>query len=201
MWDECNCVLAFFGIAFLWDWNENWPFPVLWPLLSFPNLLAYWVQHFLLSSSLEKHSVPSWWHQILTKPFVKWVLHGIEPPPFTKTLHIGFQLLLLWSSLSELSEMLPPRLQSSFCPKWNLTLKLYIFFSWQTHGLVRGVKAGFQAPHTASAGCVVKCTTCATVHVSLAELYDLQGQFLSTFKRHPGRTELASHPRGWASSI
>ena len=36
----------FFGIAFLWDQNENWPFPVLWPLLSFPNLLAYWVQHF-----------------------------------------------------------------------------------------------------------------------------------------------------------
>ena len=45
MWDECNCavVWAFFGIAFVWDWNENWPFPVLWPLLSFPNLLAYWV--------------------------------------------------------------------------------------------------------------------------------------------------------------
>ena len=44
MWDECNCavVWAFFGIAFLWDWHENWPFPVLWPLLSFPNLLAYW---------------------------------------------------------------------------------------------------------------------------------------------------------------
>ena len=48
MWDECNCAIvwAFFGIAFLWDWNENWPFPVLWPLLGFPNLLAYWVQHF-----------------------------------------------------------------------------------------------------------------------------------------------------------
>ena len=48
VWDECNCavVWAFFGIAFLWDWNENWPFPVLWPLLSFPNRLAYWVQHF-----------------------------------------------------------------------------------------------------------------------------------------------------------
>ena len=40
MWDECNCVVVwtFFGIAFLWDWNENWPFLVLWPLLSFPNL-------------------------------------------------------------------------------------------------------------------------------------------------------------------
>ena len=54
MWDECNCVVvwAFFGIAFLWDWNEKWPLPVLWPLLSFPNLLTYWVaalsQHYLL---------------------------------------------------------------------------------------------------------------------------------------------------------
>ena len=48
VWDECNyaVVWAFFGIAFLWDWNENWPSPVLWPLLNFPNLLSYWVQHF-----------------------------------------------------------------------------------------------------------------------------------------------------------
>ena len=46
--DECNCVVVwtFFGVAFLWGQNENWPFPVLWPLLSFPNLPAYWVQHF-----------------------------------------------------------------------------------------------------------------------------------------------------------
>ena len=45
VWDECNCavVWTFFGIAFLRDWNENWPFPVLWPLLSFANLLTYWV--------------------------------------------------------------------------------------------------------------------------------------------------------------
>ena len=48
MWNECNCVVVwtFFDIALLLDWNENWPFPVLWSLLSFPNLLAYWVQHF-----------------------------------------------------------------------------------------------------------------------------------------------------------
>ena len=28
VWDECNCVVvwAFFGSAFLWDWNENWHF-------------------------------------------------------------------------------------------------------------------------------------------------------------------------------
>ena len=48
VWDECNCVVvwAVFGITFLWDRNEIWCFPVLWPLLSFPDLLAYWMQHF-----------------------------------------------------------------------------------------------------------------------------------------------------------
>ena len=52
MWDECNCavVWTFFGIAFLWDWNENWPFPVLWPLLSIPNSVPYWVKHFTAAS-------------------------------------------------------------------------------------------------------------------------------------------------------
>ena len=32
VWEECNCVIVwvFFGIAFPWDWNENWSFPVLW---------------------------------------------------------------------------------------------------------------------------------------------------------------------------
>ena len=41
MWDECNCVVvwAFFGIAFLWDWNETdlfqscghcWVFQIWW---------------------------------------------------------------------------------------------------------------------------------------------------------------------------
>ena len=40
VWNESTCMIVwtFFGIVFLWDWNENWPFPVLWPLLSFPNL-------------------------------------------------------------------------------------------------------------------------------------------------------------------
>ena len=57
VWDECNCVVvwAFFCTFFLWNWNENWPFPVLWPLLSFPNLLTYWVQHFNTTKSYH------WW--------------------------------------------------------------------------------------------------------------------------------------------
>ena len=47
-WIEHNCTVVgiFFATDLLWDWNENWSVPVLWSLLSFPNLLAYWVQHF-----------------------------------------------------------------------------------------------------------------------------------------------------------
>ena len=43
VWDvfDCFVVWGFFSVAFLWDWNENCPFPVLWPLLSFTILLAY----------------------------------------------------------------------------------------------------------------------------------------------------------------
>ena len=40
IWDNASnraVVWACFGFAFLWDWIEKWPFPVLWPLLSFPN--------------------------------------------------------------------------------------------------------------------------------------------------------------------
>ena len=34
-WDEHNGMIGwtFFGIAFLLDWNENWPFPALWRLM------------------------------------------------------------------------------------------------------------------------------------------------------------------------
>ena len=62
MWNECNYMIAwtFFGMALIWDWNVNWPFPVLWPLLSFPNLLTYWVQHF--NSKIISSSKPAFWH-------------------------------------------------------------------------------------------------------------------------------------------
>ena len=47
VWDECNCavVWAFFGIAFLCDWNENWPFPVLlyfFVKTSISKMRSYW---------------------------------------------------------------------------------------------------------------------------------------------------------------
>ena len=48
MGDECSCLVVwiFFSTALLGNWNETWLFPELWPLLDFPNLLTYWVQHF-----------------------------------------------------------------------------------------------------------------------------------------------------------
>ena len=78
VWDECNCavVWAFFGIACLWDWSENWPFPVLWPLLSFPNLLAYWVQHF--HSIIFEHLKELNWNSITSISFVRSKAHLIS---------------------------------------------------------------------------------------------------------------------------
>ena len=53
MGDESNCVVvwAFFGLAFLWDWNENGLFTVLWPLLSYraPNRVPCAIQQVLIS--------------------------------------------------------------------------------------------------------------------------------------------------------
>ena len=48
MWLECNCavVWAFLALPFFGTGMKTDLFPVLWPLLGFPDLLAYWVQHF-----------------------------------------------------------------------------------------------------------------------------------------------------------
>ena len=82
MCDECNCagVWTFFDIALLWDWNENWPFPVLWPPLSFPNLLTYWVQHF--------HSISSRiWNSSARIPSPPLALFVVMLPKAHLTLH------------------------------------------------------------------------------------------------------------------
>ena len=62
VWDECNCAVVwiFVGIAFLWDWSENWQFPVANAELSkFAGILsAALSQHLLLGfeiAQLEFH--------------------------------------------------------------------------------------------------------------------------------------------------
>ena len=80
---------TFSGIALVWVCNEYWPLSVLWPLLSFPTLLTYWVQHFnssgpscvyfLLLQSLPfqtlKTSNVSWDQPC---PVLEWVQLGTE---------------------------------------------------------------------------------------------------------------------------
>ena len=48
VWNECNCAIvwAFLGIAFLWDWNENWSLPVS----------LYGISNFLEGISRHSHS-------------------------------------------------------------------------------------------------------------------------------------------------
>ena len=64
----CPVVQKFFGTALLWDWNENWPFLVPWPLPYFPNLLACWVQCFnsIIFLDLKRLS----WNSITSTSFV-----------------------------------------------------------------------------------------------------------------------------------
>ena len=66
IWNECSCtvVWAYFGVAFLWDWNENWPFPVPWPLLSFH---IYWHIECSTSTASSFRTLNTW--------------AGIPPPP------------------------------------------------------------------------------------------------------------------------
>ena len=49
------------------EWK--WSFPVLWPLLSFPNVLAYWVQHFhsIIFQDLKQPN----WNSITSTSFVR----------------------------------------------------------------------------------------------------------------------------------
>ena len=49
---ETSCFFYDPTDAFLWNWNENWPFPVLWPLLGFPNFL---IKHGTLERRIANH--------------------------------------------------------------------------------------------------------------------------------------------------
>ena len=56
MWNESSCMVVwtFFGIACLWHWNENWPFPVLWTLRIFQ--ICWYIE----CSTLTASSVRIW---------------------------------------------------------------------------------------------------------------------------------------------
>jgi len=74
VWDECNCavVWAFFGIAFLWDWNENWLFSILRYINTLKKLqvlkktkpktrMVTWPKSFKVKRITMKYLFSSWW--------------------------------------------------------------------------------------------------------------------------------------------
>ena len=71
MWNEYNCevVWTFLALPFFGTGMKTDLFPVLWPLLSFPNFLAYWVQHFnsIIFQDLKQLS----WNSITSTSFVR----------------------------------------------------------------------------------------------------------------------------------
>ena len=73
VWDECSCavVWAFFGIAILWDWNENWPFPGATSEFSkFAGILSTALsQHHL--SGFEIAGIWNSWNSITSTSFVR----------------------------------------------------------------------------------------------------------------------------------
>ena len=70
MWDECNCVVvwAFFGIAFLWDWNEN-TFSSLVATAEFSKFVG------IFSAALSQHHLLGFqklnWNSITSTSFVR----------------------------------------------------------------------------------------------------------------------------------
>ena len=82
VWKECNSAIVwtFLGIAFLWDWNENSPFPVLWPLLSFPNL-------WYIECSTFSESSFRIWNSLTGIPSPPLVLFTVMLPKAHLTLH------------------------------------------------------------------------------------------------------------------
>ena len=100
VWDECSCavVWTFFCIDFLWDWNENWPFPVLWPLLSFPNLFAFECSTFTASSFRFWNSSAG----ILSPPLALFVMMLPKTHLTSHSRMSGSRWVIIPSGLSEL---------------------------------------------------------------------------------------------------
>ena len=63
LWSECNCVVvwAFFDITFLWDWTDNWSFPVLnLPVFPCPGVTdASWLAYRFLRRQVQWSGIPN----------------------------------------------------------------------------------------------------------------------------------------------
>ena len=113
VWDECNCavVWAFFGIAFLWHWDENWLFPTV-VTAEFSKFV------YILSAALSQHH-----------PLGFEIATGIPSPPLT----------LFIVMLPKAHLILCPRMSGSrwvITPSWlsgSLRYFLYGFSVYSCH--------------------------------------------------------------------
>ena len=149
VWDECNSVVVwtFFGVAFFWDQNENWTFPVLWALLNFQTCWHIECSTFTASSfrvwnfSTGIPSLPvallvvmfpkaTWLHIPGCLALGEWSHHcGYLGP---EDLFCVVLLCILATSFNYLLLLLGPY---RFCPLLWLSLHemffLYLWFSWR----------------------------------------------------------------------
>ena len=102
MWNKCNCVVVWtlFGTTFLWDWNENWPFPVLKPLLEQSEV----AQSRLTPCNPMDCSPPgSSIHGIFQARILEWVATSFsrgssQPRDQTPVSHIASRLFTVWAT-------------------------------------------------------------------------------------------------------
>ena len=107
MWDKCSYVVVwtFFSIALLWDWNENWPFPVLWVLLSFHSFPMWKIGIFQICWHIECSTFTASSFRIWNSSA------GIPSPPLTL-----FVVMLPKVNLTSHSRM--PCSRSVITPSW-----------------------------------------------------------------------------------
>ena len=97
VWDECNCLSILWHYLF-GDWNGNWPLPVLWPLLSFPNLWH-------IGCSIFTASAFRIWNSSIGIPSPPLALFIVMPPKAHLASHLrasGSRLVFTLSWLSAL---------------------------------------------------------------------------------------------------
>ena len=101
-------VWTFFCIALLWDWNEEWSFPVLWPLPSFPSL--WHIEHSTLTASSFRI-----WNSTVEIPSLPLSLFMVILPKAHLTSHSKISGCRGVITPSWLSGSLRPFLYSSVC--------------------------------------------------------------------------------------
>ena len=158
VWDECNCVLVwtFLGIALLWNWNENWPFPVLchcwvfqicWPIefstltassfriwnsltgIPSPPLALFVVM--LPKTHLTSHSRMSGSRWVITPSWLSGLCRSFLYRSSVYSCH-----LFLISSASVMSNTISVLYCAHLCKKYSLGISNFLEISSLSHSLV-----------------------------------------------------------------